>query len=118
MPSRGLRYLLAAAAATGVSAAAITGGATAGSTPSAADLLPDLDQQTPTALRIANTNAGGSKAHWVLGFQSAVRNIGAGPLVITGTRASRKSATMEARQLIERADGQRGKVAIKGRLRY
>ncbi|MFL5896334.1 MAG: lysyl oxidase family protein [Thermoleophilaceae bacterium] len=118
MASPGLRYLFAAAAATGVSAAAITAGATAGGAPSPVGLLPDLDQQTPTALRIANTSAGGQKAHWVLGFQSAVRNIGAGSLVITGTRMSRKSATMEAHQLIDRADGQRGKVAVKGRLRY
>jgi hypothetical protein len=105
MASRGLRYLVAAAIVTAASAVTITAAATAVGAPSSAELLPDLDQQTPTALRIANVSAGAQKPQWVLGFQSAVRNIGAGPLIVTGSRAGRKTPAMDAHQLIDRADG-------------
>jgi Lysyl oxidase len=118
MSSIRLRHALASALATALSAAAITAGATAGGAPSAAELLPDLDQQTPSSLRIANIGAGGQKPQWVLGFQSAVRNIGAGSLIIAGSRASRKTPTMAAYQLVDRADGGRTKVEGTGRLRY
>jgi hypothetical protein len=80
-------------------------------------LLPDLDQQTPTALRIANASPQG-RAHWVLGFQSAVRNIGEGSLVIVGRRTSAATPTMNADQLIDQADGSRATVQVSGRLRY
>jgi hypothetical protein len=78
--------------------------------------LPDLDQQTPDALTIASS--GGRQPHFALGFQSAVRNIGAGPLVIAGSRASTDSPTMRAHQLIARADGGQDSVASPARLRY
>jgi hypothetical protein len=117
MEPRRLSRLLTATVVAGACTAAIAGAATAGETPSAAELLPDLDQQTPTALRIANTSTDG-RARWVLGFQSAVRNIGAGPLIVAGSRKSRQAATMAGHQLIDRADGQRSTIPVTGRLRY
>jgi hypothetical protein len=43
--------------------------------------LPDLDQETPSGLKITRTAAA-----YVLGFDSAVRNVGDGPLVIDAQR--------------------------------
>ena len=43
--------------------------------------LPDLDQETPSGLTISRAGP-----VWVLGFRSAVRNVGDGPLVIDGAR--------------------------------
>jgi hypothetical protein len=106
--------VFASAAAT-VSAAALSAAATAAPAPQ--QLLPDLDQQTPTALRIANLHEDG-KTQWVIGFQSAVRNIGAGPLIITGRRQSTSTPTMTGYQLINGSDGGASTVAHTGRLRY
>src|SRR5919197_4712310 len=63
----------------------------AASGPTAPELLPDLDQQTPNQLLVAR---GGRR--WLLGFQSAVRNVGAGPLLIDGHRRSRATRFMAA----------------------
>jgi glucose/arabinose dehydrogenase len=86
------------------------------SSPSAAGAgalrLPDLDQETPTGLRIT---ASGST--YRLGFQSAVRNVGIGPLVIDGRRAARAPA-MTADQLITAVGGSTQRVAGVGELRY
>ena len=63
--------------------------------------------------------AGGrGPARYVLGFQSAVRNIGDGPFIISGSRASRREPTMTATQLIDRADGTQHAVQVAARLRY
>jgi hypothetical protein len=83
----------------------------------AQDLLPNLDQQTPTALRIATVRDHGH-AVWVLGFQSAVRNIGDGPLLISGRRPSTKTPTMSAYQVISRTDGTTREAAGMGRMQY
>jgi glucose/arabinose dehydrogenase len=77
----------------------------------AAQRLPDLDQETPAGLRIS---ASGSK--YSLGFQSAVRNVGAGPLIIDGRRTSRAPA-MTADQLILTSAGAQ-RVPNVGELRY
>ncbi len=55
---------------------------------------------------------------YVLGFQSAVRNIGDGAFIISGSRASRRAPTMTASQLIDRADGTQRAVQVAARLRY
>jgi Lysyl oxidase len=114
-----LRHLVAAVAvaATVTCALAITSGATAGPTAGANELLPDLDQQTPTGLVVGNA---GTRARplYVLGFQSAVRNIGAGPLIINGMRTSRKTPTMHAYQQVELGDGGHTTTEVAGRLRY
>jgi hypothetical protein len=118
MTRRGLTNLVSAATAAGLCAALLATGASAGpSSGGQPELLPDLDQQTPTALRIANVSKGGP-ARYVLGFQSAVRNIGDGPLIIAGTRASTSTPTMRAHQLVDRSDGTQTTVGGAGRLRY
>jgi hypothetical protein len=103
----------------GALSAATLGAGAAGSGAAAApvDLLPDLDQQTPTALRIAHIGEDG-RAQWVLGFQSAVRNIGAGPLIISGRRDSTTTPLMRGYQLIARSDGSVATVPGVGHLRY
>ena len=57
-------------------------------------LLPDLDQEPPSGLLVTRSPRG-----WQLGFASAVRNIGAGPLIIDGHRISYTEQTMKAEQM-------------------
>jgi Lysyl oxidase len=95
----------------------VAGAAAGAATPGTADLLPDLDQQTPTALRVGNAGTQ-AKPDYVLGFQSAVRNIGDGPLIISGRRSSTSAPTMTAFQKIDRSDGSRRTSKSSGRLRY
>ena len=47
-------------------------------------LLPDLDQEAPAELEVTRM-----RGRVRLGFRSAARNVGAGPLVIEGSRSSR-----------------------------
>ena len=51
--------------------------------PAGEPLLPDLDQEMPTQLVLTKAGKAG-RTSWRLGFRSAVRNIGAGPLIIDG----------------------------------
>jgi glucose/arabinose dehydrogenase len=75
--------------------------------------LPDLVQVTPTDLVI--TRADGS---YLLGFQSAVSNLGDGPLIINGHRPGEQTGTMVADQVVERDGAPAEVVADTGRLRY
>jgi glucose/arabinose dehydrogenase len=64
--------------------------------------LPDLDQETPSDVIVAASPARG----YVLGFRSAVRNIGTGPFVIEGRRLFPASDyLMQADQLVQ-VDGE------------
>lgn len=78
-----------------------------------ARVLPDLDQEPPSGLILTRGAHG-----WRLGFNSAVRNIGAGPLIIDGHRQSYTERTMDADQMIGRTAGRREVVTSVGRLRY
>src|SRR3954470_384149 len=49
--------------------------------PAAEQRLPDLDQETPTGIRVTRTGPR-FRPTYRLGFQSAVRNVGDGPLII------------------------------------
>jgi hypothetical protein len=80
--------------------------------PTARELLPDLDQWAPTNIYVAHH---GSRR--VLAFQSAVENIGRGPVWIEGRRKP-KDATMTAWQLIRRSDGTVHRLPSAGYLRY
>jgi hypothetical protein len=111
------RSLVPRTAAIALAAAVFAASAAAGKTGSSAGLLPDLDQETPSGLMIANANPDGP-ARYVLGFESAVRNVGDGELLIVGRRASTRSKTMRAQQVIERADGSRRTTHVDARLRY
>jgi hypothetical protein len=80
-------------------------------------LLPDLDQETPADLVLS---LAGERRHptYVLGFRSAVRNVGDGPLIISGHRHDRGIDTMVADQGITRRGGPQQVVRGVGRLRY
>src|SRR4051794_1679248 len=78
--------------------------------------LPDLAQGAPAGLQPSRGTRDG-EARWVLGFRSAVRNVGAGPLIVHGHRSSR-TAPMAAYQQILRADGATRRVPGAGRMRY
>lgn len=91
--------------------------ALAGSGSDAPELLPDLDQEMPTQLIVTRA---GHKHHpkWRLGFRSAVRNIGDGPLIIDGRRPEPTVRKMDADQVIVRTDAPRAVVHHAGHLRY
>jgi hypothetical protein len=88
--------------------------AVGGTAPRGQPLLPDLDQEMPTQLIVTKAVHGG----WRLGFRSAVRNIGAGPLIVDGRRPGPAQRTMDASQMILRTEGPRSVVRHVGRLRY
>jgi glucose/arabinose dehydrogenase len=77
-----------------------------------ADRLPDLDQETPTGLQV--TSSGGT---YRLGFRSAVRNVGLGPLVIDGHLDGHAPA-MTVDQLVSTAAGPARRIADVGVVRY
>jgi hypothetical protein len=85
-----------------------------GTAPQGTPLLPDLDQEQPTELILTKPRHAG----WRLGFRSAVRNVGDGPLIIDGHRLSASEKTMDASQMIERTAGPRSVVHHVGHLRY
>jgi hypothetical protein len=114
MRRRTLRALVAAGAATATCALVPATGSAADA---AGPLLPDLDQQTPTELQVARMDIVGPPRYG-LGFQSAVRNIGDGPLLIRGRRASTRTPTMTAEQLVQHGDGSQTVAAGVGRMRY
>ncbi|MGI8606371.1 MAG: lysyl oxidase family protein [Gaiellaceae bacterium] len=75
--------------------------------------LPDLDQALPGAISIETRDG-----RRVLVFSSAVENVGAGALVIAGSRRSRAVRTMQIRQLVARVDGSTAVHSLRGQLRY
>jgi lysyl oxidase len=75
--------------------------------------LPDLDQALPGAVSV-ETRSG----RRLLVFASAVDNVGAGALVIEGSRKSRAVGAMRIRQLVTQADGSTAVRRLPGRLRY
>ena len=62
--------------------------------------LPDLDQEAPWNLEVTRSEARGG---YRLGFSSAVRNVGAGPLIVSGRRRA-ATPTMRVDQLVEQED--------------
>jgi hypothetical protein len=79
--------------------------------------LPDLDQELPWDLQITSTGPSTAREHR-LGFASAVRNIGDGPLIVSGRRRWAAIPTMTADQLVESADAPMAVAEGVGRLRY
>jgi Lysyl oxidase len=104
-----LRLLPALAAIAAIVPSAIALG---GSVPTEPPLPPDLDQETPTGLVLTKARGG-----WRLGFDSAVRNIGAGPLIIDGIRPTGVE-TMTADQVLVDAGGALSTVRGVGDLQY
>ena len=79
-------------------------------------LLPDLDQRPPLAVSVRWGAA--PKHHPLLVFTSSVENVGYGPLIVEGRRASRRARTMRADQLVELGAGGFRRIRGVGRLRY
>src|SRR3954452_6132931 len=104
------RRRLQLAVALGVAAAAPSSAFASG-------LLPDLDQELPRNLQVA-TDQSGAIPRFHLGFESAVDNHGAGPLVIGGHRDSQDQPEMIADQTVQQSDGSSRRVPDVGRLRY
>jgi lysyl oxidase len=106
-----MRGLLIAGAA---AAALLTVGALAfDRAPSSEELLPDLHQLPPAAISV--TEAAG--VHH-LTFLSAVENVGEGPLVVEGRRATRADETMSVEQRLRRSDGSSSPFRVEAELRY
>jgi len=79
--------------------------------------LPDLQQETPGEVGVKLDVTGGQRVH-VLGFRSAVRNIGAGPLTVVGARPDTDQPYMTVDQLIDRAGAGVRVVRGVGRMTY
>ena len=79
--------------------------------------LPDLDQATPSELVITRARTRTGPAH-VLGFRSAVENVGDGPLIIDGSRPGPDTKTMVADQVVERDGAPKQVIPGVARLRY
>jgi hypothetical protein len=105
---------LAAVCAVAVAAAAPSHAAAA----SGGWLLPDLEQEAPSGLVLTSGAVSGHPGRYYLGFRSAVRNVGSGPLVIHGRRASRRTPTMAATQIIQGEGGAQRRVRGAGHMRY
>jgi hypothetical protein len=87
----------------------------AGST--SAELLPDLDPAPPAGL-VVQSAADGAARRFRLGFVSRVGNVGAGPLVLKGSRPSAGDSVMVASQVVELAGGGISAIADVGRFEY
>jgi hypothetical protein len=61
---------------------------------------------------------GGSGVVHLLGFRSAVRNVGDGPLIVRGARRGRGAPVMDARQAVRLTGGGSVEIPGAGRLRY
>lgn len=81
------------------------------------ELLPNLDQAAPGELSGRNGGTPG-EPRFFFGFASAAGNIGEGPLVVDGKRASVSEPRMRLVQHIDRSDGSRRTVALRATLQY
>jgi len=112
-----LRLIPALLAAVVLAAAAVLVSASADAGSAGRDRLPDLDQEPPSMLVVTRVGPP-EQPEFRLGFRSAVRNVGDGPLIIDGRRDGLDSDTMVADQLVERDSGPRTQVQGIGRFRY
>jgi glucose/arabinose dehydrogenase len=79
--------------------------------------LPDLVQAAPSALEI--TRAGTrTQPVYRLGFESAVENLGDGPLIINGHRPGLETKAMDADQVVERDGAPQQVIPGAAQLRY
>jgi hypothetical protein len=77
------------------------------------ELLPDLDQVPPAAISV-DVREGRER----LVFASAVENVGVGPLVLSGRRASGAEPEMTVRQVVRKVDGTATTHLLKAGLRF
>lgn len=97
-----------------VAATAACAGSAAGGLPNLR--LPDLDQRPPLAVSVRWDDA--PAHHPLLVFASSVENVGWGPLLVEGRRASRRARTMRADQLVRLGRGGFRRIRGVGRLRF
>jgi hypothetical protein len=84
----------------------------------ATELLPNLDQAAPDELSGRSSGQPSGKPRFFLGFESAAGNVGKGPLVVDGSRDSRRQPRMRLVQRIERSDRSTRTVALRAKLQY
>ena len=108
-----LRLVPALLAAVCMTVAAVVVSASADDRAAGRARLPDLDQEAPSGLVVV---AAGTE--YRLGFRSAVRNVGDGPLVIDGHRPDAVHRTMVADQVVQHEGAPRQQVRGVGRLHY
>ena len=106
---------LLAAALLAVAAALVATSADAGSAGTAR--LPDLDQEAPSNIGVVRAGPP-EQPEYRLGFGSAVRNVGDGPLIVDGHRPDVDTGAMVADQVVEHDGAPRAKVRGVGQLRY
>ena len=83
----------------------------------AVELLPDLDQETPGQLTIEAVGSAGNPSYR-LGFRSAVRNVGHGPLILDGARGDTGTPFMAVNQVVDLANGSQELIPEVGRMMY
>jgi len=83
------------------------------STAPSPELLPDLDQVPPASISVVVHEG---REHLV--FVSAVENVGAGPLLLAGRRASAAEPQMTVRQVVRKVDKTATTHVLKARLRF
>ena len=83
----------------------------------AGERLPDLDQETPSQLEIRERVSEGRRSY-LLGFRSAVRNIGDGPLIVTGHRPDTSTHDMTVDQIIDGIGSTSRVIPGVGRMQY
>jgi lysyl oxidase len=93
------------------------GSATAAAPVVGEELLPDLDQEAPLVLAVSDAGTADGPL-FLLGFDSAVANVGSGPLEIEGRRSDRGEPTMSAGQVIAYRDGSSRLLSGAGRLQF
>ena len=93
-----------------VCAGALVLAACGGSAP--AELLPDLDQEPPEYVIFAALGE-----RYVLTFDSAVSNVGAGPMLVAGRRLG-ETPEMHVEQVVLRADGSEAAQPVDAVMRY
>jgi hypothetical protein len=81
------------------------------------ELLPDLELAPPSGLVVRKDRTTG-KTRFLLGFESAANNVGAGPLKIYGARTGVDQEEMQASQIVVGDDGTQSLVPGVGTLRY
>ena len=77
------------------------------------ELLPDLDPRAPTDVSVS-----ASGGRWFLGFDSAVDNVGLGPMWLRGRRPNRGTPLMETTQLVRLTSGRLRTHRRLGSMRY
>lgn len=103
-----------AAAVAGLGAAATENGPR--SAGGGREMLPDLDQAVPG--RLVVTRSAGDRPRFLLGFASAVANVGEGPLLVVSRRGSRAEPSMRPSQVIWLSGGAVRRQRVRGIVRY